>query len=184
MTDKPHTELTDTGRELAAVAHHMDDVVTGAIKTARQEGRDEERERSWQNERQHTGLTPAPIVTHSDVKLAIAERCESCQRPGGAIHDLADEVKGLAAEVKAAVLTMAGKQGETRVWKIVGGAAWAIALIVMTYTLNHYSAKRTEDTAKTQAKVAEVVAQKLEKIEEVAKAMAPEPLYSPAKESK
>jgi hypothetical protein len=192
MSEAPDQRKT-TGDELAAVraeVHEVSGVVAGlarlseAERRARDDWRAEERERQWQADRNHTGLTPEPVVTHSDVKLAISERCESCQRPGGSIYELATEVKGLAKEVKDAVLSMADTRGANRVWKVVGGAAWAIALLILGVALNHLAAKRTEDTLKQQAVIAEKVAVKLKAVEDLAKGLAPDGMYSPAKGAK
>lgn len=168
MPTHPH-DPTDPGDKLAAVRVEMREEVTGAIRDAREAGRREERDREWANERQHTVLTPAPVVTHSDVKLAISEKCESCQRPGGAIHELASEVKGLATEVKAAVLTMAEQRGEKRSWAVIRAAAGAVALAVLGFTLNHFAAKRSDDTLQRQIEVAAQVAKKLKALEDATK---------------
>jgi hypothetical protein len=39
------------------------------------------------------GHTPGPAVVPPEVELAMVKRCETCQKPGGPIHDLAEQVR-------------------------------------------------------------------------------------------
>ena len=117
--DKPEPSriLTDTGERKAiaeqaanAVLEQMEDVVSGALKSANQQGREETK--------------PASSVVSSDtLKAVVLERCEKCQQPGGAnyelAHEMKTEMKSLSQEVRNAVRILDERSGEKRVWGII-----------------------------------------------------------------
>ncbi len=41
----------------------------------------------------HAERTPTPVVVPPEVELAMVKRCADCQRPGGPIHELAEQVR-------------------------------------------------------------------------------------------
>ncbi len=41
----------------------------------------------------HAERTPTPVVVPPEVELAMVKRCENCQKPGGPIHELAEQVR-------------------------------------------------------------------------------------------
>jgi hypothetical protein len=83
-----------------------------------------------------------------------------------------------AADIDALVAEAAERRGRDRVWKLVGGAAWAIGMIVLGYTLNHYSAKRSEETQQLHVRETARVTEKLQRVEEATKALAPVEQFS------
>jgi hypothetical protein len=159
-------DLSDTSKELVAVRgelHEVSGIVSGLARLSASEHK-------ARGEAERTGHTPPPAsISSTDLKLAIMEKCESCQKPGGAIYELATEVKGLAAEVKTVVTTMAEQRGSARVWAIGRAALGAVALTVLGLTLNHLAAKRSDDAVRKNADIAAEVARQLKAVETAAK---------------
>ena len=178
MNDKPH-DLTDSQRNLAAIVEHAAEEGTSqAIMLARKQEREEEH--------RHTGYTPAPVSESSETIRGISERVFderikghrlSCMEPGGGLRELGNKVDKILE-------VMSAQQGAGKVWKLVGAGAWAVALAVLGFTLNHFAAQRNRDTAQMQAARDEMVTKKLAKVEEVAKALLPLESFTPAKGGK
>ena len=172
-------DLTDSQKEMAAIVEEAAEEGTSqAIMLARKNEREDAR--------MHSGYTPAPVSESSETIRGIAERVFDerikghrlgCMEPGGGLRELGNKVDKILE-------VMSTQQGASRVWKIVGGAAWAVGLLALGFTLNHFAAQRNEDTIKKQADIADVVARKLQKVEEATKAMAPIEPYSPIKAGK
>lgn len=166
--------LSDTGKELAAVhseVNELSGIVVGLARLSEAEYKAKAAERdAEQTERQHTGHTPPlAAISSTDLKLALMEKCESCQKPGGAIYALADQVKGLAAEVKTVVTTLAEQRGSAKVWAIGRAAGGMVALTVLGFTLNHFAARRSEEAVQKQAAIAAEVARQLKAVETATK---------------
>ena len=79
------------------------------------------------------------------------------------------------------VTEAAVRRGREYVWKLIGGAAWAIGLVVLGWTLNHYSAKRSEETQQMHVREANRVTERLQEVEKATKALAPEAFSSTSK---
>ena len=107
------------------------------------------------------------------------ETCGACRRPGGALYELSAKVAVLADDAKAASIATAERRGSNRVWGILRTAAGAVALVVLGFALDHCSAKRSAETRQIQAQETAKVTEKIQRVEDVAKAMAPVGLFSP-----
>jgi hypothetical protein len=81
--------------------------------------------------------------------------------------------KADVAALRALIDEAAERRGSARVWKLVGAAAWALALLVLGFALNHYSARRSEEAAAREQRRADFVTRRLKDVEAATKAMAP-----------
>ena len=107
------------------------------------------------------------------------ETCGACRRPGGALYELSARVDVLASDAKAAGLATARQQGRSSVWGILRTAAGAVSLGVLGFALDHCADKRSTETRQIQAQETAKVTEKIQRVEDVAKAMVPVGLYSP-----
>ena len=101
-----------------------------------------------------------PAVTLADVESAIKAHFDALEKPGGALYDLA--------------LAAADRRGRDRVLRWIGRAVWAVALAVLVWGLNHYSVQRNDETRKMSTQGTAKVEAKLQEVEKVTKALAPE----------
>ena len=88
----------------------------------------------------------------------------------------------LTAEDIEAIHAMIAEAAERRVWarvgKWVGRGLWPVALFVMGWVLNHYSIQRNEETRHMGRQETAKVEAKLQEVEKVTKALAPEAFTS------
>jgi hypothetical protein len=152
MTDPNKT----TGEKLDAVAERVGDAVAEAIADAEERGRNA------------ATPTPATGISSSDMEAAILKRCDSCQRPGGAIYELAHQVGKLADEVRGAFKILDGREGEKRAWAVLRIAMVPVSCVVLGFVLNHLSAKRSDDMLKRQTDIAAEVAKQLKQVQDAA----------------
>jgi hypothetical protein len=149
-----------TGERLEAVAEEMAERVTGAIERAQKRTRARE-------------PTPVPIptspiagISSEAMKLAVKEQCEACQKPGGPMHTVVEQVTALAADVRAVLLELAGRKGEKRVWAVLRFVTVPLCCAILGFALNHLSAKRTEEMLRRQVDIAADVALKLKAVQD------------------
>ena len=105
-----------------------------------------------------------PVVTPADVETAIKAHFDALEKPGGALYAMA--------------LAAADRRGRDRVLRWIGRAVWAVVLLALGWGLNHYSIQRNEETRHLGRQDTARVEKKLDKVEEVAKALAPEAFVS------
>ena len=154
--DPAKDKLSDTGKELAAVAHDLRDEVTGAIDAAREQGRRDARHRRGE-------YTPKPVPESGEMIRVIAERVFDdkirghrldCMEPGGGLCEVEKKVDKILE-------VMSEKRGEARVMAVMRATGTAVALAVLGFVLNHFAAKRTEETLAKQSTIAADVAKHL-----------------------
>jgi hypothetical protein len=72
------------------------------------------------------------------MELSLLKRCDACQnQPGGPVHGLALEIRGLAAEVKSAFTSLAEQRGARRVWGRVATVTTALVGILLAAFLQY-----------------------------------------------
>lgn len=98
----------------------------------------------------------------------------ACMEPGGGLHEMGEKVDKIVDEMSAA-------RGSARVWKLVGTAAWAVAIILFGWALTHYSSKHSDENHQRQMQAADKVTEKLQKVEEATKAFLPVEAFSTKK---
>jgi hypothetical protein len=167
-------DLTDSQKDLAAIVEHAAEEGTSqAIMLARKHDREDERHR--------TGYTPAPVSESSETIRGIAEKVFDdkirghrldCMEPGGGLCEVGKKVDKILE-------VMSEQRGEKRVVAILRATGTAVALAVLGFVLNHFAARRSEESTKKQAEVAAVVEKKLATVEAAAKAMMPADVYVP-----
>ena len=77
------------------------------------------------------------------------------------MHTLIGKVEKIGETVQKAFETLAVKRGGDRVWRIVGGCAWAVALVLLGWVLTYSADKRNEAMISKQAAIAAEVARQL-----------------------
>jgi hypothetical protein len=176
--------MTDSQKDLAAIVEEAAEEGTSrSIMLARRYDREEE------SERRHTGLTPPPVsaaestdrmirgISKEVFDAEIKGHKLGCMEPGGGLCEVGKKVDKILE-------VMSEARGEKRVMALGRAALGAAALAVLGFTLNHFAARRSEDATAKQEAIANVVAKKLQKVEEAAKAMTAPDLFTPAKVGK
>ena len=77
------------------------------------------------------------------------------------MHAIAQEVKEIANDVKAAVATLEQRKGEKRVWAIIRPVGVTLLVGAATLTVNYLGARRAEKQASVQREAAVEVANQL-----------------------
>jgi len=102
------------------------------------------------------------------IQTAVSEHKDECLAPGGGLCTVRQKVEDVEKKVDQILLTLAGHQGAARVWGLLRAAAGAVALAVLGFTLNHFAARRSEDTLRRQIESAATVAQALKAVQDAA----------------
>jgi hypothetical protein len=179
--DRPGKDMTDSQRNLAAIVDEIDDKVTGAIEAAEERGK-----RRGRTESHRTGYTPIPVSESNERMRAMAEKVFddkirghrlNCMEPGGGLCEIGKKVDKILE-------VMSESRGEKRVMSILRATGTAVALAVLGFVLNHFAARRSEDTWKRQEDFASAVSKNLQKVEEATKALSQPDLTSSTKASR
>jgi hypothetical protein len=86
--------------------------------------------------------------------------------------------KADVAAFRALVAESAKRRVRARALRWIGKGVWAVVLALLTWGLNHYSVKRNDETRYIHHQETARVEKKLDKVEEVTKALAPEAFSS------
>ena len=77
------------------------------------------------------------------------------------MNTLIAKVEKIGETVSEAFNIMATKRGRDQVWRIVGGCAWGVALVILGWVLTVSADKRNEAMISKQAAIAAEVAKQL-----------------------
>jgi hypothetical protein len=103
------------------------------------------------------------------VRNAISDHADQCEHEGP-LCAVAAKVEDVEKKIDLVITTLAERRGADRVWALVRAAGGAVALAVLGFTLNHFAARRSENSVRQTIEAAADVARQLKAVQDATRA--------------